>query len=115
MDKEIMYYYTRRTKHAVETASLHEPNRSVWFYDIHLVRRFSVQPPEAPRRTCNTSSASVRRPAVYCLLPLVTLNVDSPTAHLELPDRLPSLLVLLLHSRPKAYALRTHIHSKPTI
>jgi hypothetical protein len=114
INKEIMYYYSRRTKHAVETASLHEPNRSMWFYDIHSVRRCSVQPPEAPRRTCNPSPASVRRPAVYCLLPLAILNADSPTAHLELPDRLPSLLVLLLHSRPTAYALRTYIHSKPT-
>ena len=103
MNKEIMYYYSRRTKQAVETASIHEPNRSMWLYDIHPVRRCSVQPPEAPRRTCNTSSASVRRPAVYCLLPLIILHADSPIAHLVLPDRLPSLLVLLLHSRPQPY------------
>lgn len=74
-----------------------------------MILRHSTGPPvlrsadEAPRRTCNTSSASVRRPVVYCLLPLAILNADSPTAHLVLPDRLPSLLVLLLQSRPQPY------------
>jgi len=100
MNKEIMYYYYyTNSGNSVATRTKQE----------RVILRHSAGPPVlrsaawSTSQYRNTSFASVRRPAVYCLLSLAILNADSPTAHLVLPDRLPSPLVLLLHSRPQPY------------